>query len=132
MENEKIELNKKESQKKEMKLLVRKASYLDSKFEDRMKALQIKSTRDTFALAELFIEGFNKLNEDFSDEEKIKELLNKIQNMKKLRKLFDDYGDGKEFYSHWAESKIRDFVDEQREVIQKVANLFSKLYLENF
>jgi hypothetical protein len=100
----------------------------DTEVEDNLKSLQIKSKTNTFALAKLFMEAFSRLNEDLPNEEKVKDIINKVNDMEKLRGLFDDYGNGREYYSRWAELKIVDFVKKQREAIQNVVNLFNKIY----
>ena len=120
-------------EKAELKTLIKQKGFtdFDEVLERKIKALQLKSSRDTFALGELFIEAFSKLNEDFPNEKSVQDKLKAILKMNDLRNLFDDYGDGKEYGSYWAGLKIKDFINEQRDKIQQVVNLFNKLYSDS-
>jgi hypothetical protein len=103
---------------------------LDANTQKKFIYYYKNSPREYFYLAQLFIESYTCLKDHLGNEEKVKQLLESFKDINNIRDLFDEYGDGKEYGSYWAEEKIKDIIKLQIDAVRKITNLFYKLWLE--
>jgi len=103
---------------------------LEDEDKKKLKEKKEKSSYDRITKGLLFIECLDKLKESIisieCDEKKeVEEYLGKIDS-EKLRNLIEEYNEG--YGAYIAGEKIKDVVDEKKNEIELVINMFSNLF----
>jgi len=106
---------------------------------ENLKKLKVKSGTDSIILGQLFMTCYNYISgyayllfdkDDKQDlEKKLNEYLNNFQ-IEALRNLIEEYKDGKEIGSYYIGERIRDLANKQRNKLNKLIELFFKVFGE--
>ena len=133
---EKIELTKKEINDLHNMLDDNDKEIIEDDDLEKLKKDNNNSGKSKVLLSKVFLDcydGFsNNLYAFTSDDEKLPNKFVKYleyfkENAEKLRNLIEEYGDGKEFESHFSGEKIKDIVNDFRDDMQSLIHTFFRI-----
>ena len=93
-----------------------------------LKKSREKAGISKIILARLFLVCYDTFRNNLENtkDKKVKEML-EFKEVSNLRDLLEDYGDGD--YSYFIGEKIKDFVKENRDYMEKLINLFFNIFI---
>jgi len=140
IEYKEVEFSEEELEK--IKITFEEKENIQDEDLEKLKQLKIKSGTDSITLGQLFMTCYNYLNgylyllSDKDDKEKSKlekklnDYLSNFQ-VENLRILIEEYNDGVEFGSYYIGERIKDLANAQRTKLNKLIELFFKVFGED-